>query len=80
MRRDIVNNIYEGKTKYVIEALTEHAEGEDGETLYKVHWSGFPKEDATREPISVPPRSKLLQYHRRKKLPLRAQIDSALQA
>lgn len=56
--------------EYVFEKILDHGYAEDDELLLKVHWEGHPRSDATWEPVSSLPRSKFVQYFRRRKLPL----------
>lgn len=48
------------QTQYFIDSLIDHDTDEDHGMLYKVHWYGFPLEDATWRPISGMPQSKVL--------------------
>lgn len=64
--------------EYVIESIRHHGTTEDGELVHKVRWYGFNDADDTWEPLAHSPRSKVLQYYRRKCLPLPKGIEQAL--
>lgn len=65
------------ESEYVIENLLDHGRSDDGELLFKVHWTGYPRSDATWEPVTALPRSKVTRYYRRWKLAMPPEINRA---
>ena len=72
--------------QYVMEKIFNHDVNEDeshphakvGEILYRIRWYGYEAKDDTLEPINHLPRSKLLSYYRRRKLPLPTDLHRAM--
>ena len=62
--------------EYVIEKIIDHGY-QDEELLLQVKWYGYETKDATWEPIEQLPRSAVVRYFRRKKLPLPPQVARA---
>lgn len=48
--------------EYVTEALLDHGRVRDGELLFKVHWKGYPRANATWEPTGALPCGKVVRY------------------
>ena len=72
-------------TEYVMDRIVAHevADGSHpgvphGTTMYRVRWHGFGPIDDTWEPIQHLPRSHVLRYCRRKRLPKPSDIDNAM--
>ena len=65
-----------GNTEYVIDRVVDHGY-QDGSLILKVEWYGYTPKDATWEPIEQLPRSAVVRYFRRKKLPLPPQVANA---
>ena len=65
-----------GNTEYVIDRVVDH-DDQDGKLSLKVEWYGYKTEEATWEPIVQLPRSAVVTYFRRVRLPLPAQIAHA---
>ena len=55
-----------------------HKHAEVGETLFRIRWYGFGPTEDTWEPIAHIPRSKVVGYFKRKKLPLPDNLDDAI--
>ncbi len=72
--------------EYVVERIISHGINEDpehptarvGETTYRVRWYGYEEKDDTYEPVRNLPRNKIVSYHKRKKLRIPENIDSAI--
>ena len=56
----------------------KHRHAEVGDLLYRIRWYDFGPSDDTWEPIAHIPRSKVLSYHRKKKLPLPDNLDDSI--
>ncbi|PXF44540.1 DNA (cytosine-5)-methyltransferase CMT2 [Gracilariopsis chorda] len=66
-------------SEYVIACIVDKAFHEDGPKLqYRVRWCGYPPNVDAWYPIENLPRSHVVRYHRRKKLPLPANLVDAL--
>ena len=83
------NNLQEGEegsgarepedenVEYVIEKIIDHGY-QDEELILRVKWYGFGTKDVTWEPVAQLPRSAVVRYFRKKKLPLPPQAARAL--
>ena len=65
-----------GNLEYVIDLVVDH-DYEDCSLILKVEWYGYKTEDAMWEAIEQLPRSAVVRYFRRKKLPLPPQVANA---
>ena len=86
--RDESHNLREGEedgpthqersatSEYVIDRIVDHGFQEE-KLILKVRWYGYTIEDATWKPIEQLPRSAVVTYFRRKKLPLPQQVARA---
>ena len=63
--------------EYVIEKIIDHGY-QDEELILKVKWFSYGTKDTTREPVAQLPRSAVVRYFRKKKLPLPPQVARAL--
>ena len=57
---------------------SKHPTAAIGETVYRLRWTGYKPSDDSWEPIINIPRSHVLRYHKRKKLPIPDDIDRAI--
>lgn len=72
--------------EYVIDRVVTHGVNKDGkhpnpevgETVFRVLWYGYGSKDDTFEPIHHLPRSKILSYCNRRKLPIPIDIGRAM--
>ena len=56
----------------------KHRYAKYGETLFRVRWYGYAESADTWEPIINLPRSKVIGYFKRKKIPLPDNLDDAI--
>ena len=64
--------------EYVIDKIVEHEEDGDGNLFLKVRWYGYEPKDDTWQLVSTLPRSKVVQYYSRQRLPLPEQVEDAI--
>ena len=55
----------------------EHQYAKYGETLFRIRWYGYAASADTWEPIRHLPRSKVISYFKRRKIPLPDNLDNA---
>ena len=72
--------------EFVIDRIISHEQNNDAEhphaaideTLYRVRWYGYQAADDTWEPITHLPRSKVISYHKRKRLAIPDDIQRSM--
>ena len=62
---------------YVVESIVDHGYADDGGLLVRIRWYGYTDADDTWQPCSDVPRSHLLRYFKRQRLPLPKQVQEA---
>lgn len=77
-RTERTSQVVEPDTEeYTIDKIVDHETNEDGSIVYRVRWYSYGPDDDTLEPIGHLPRSKVVQYHRAKKLKNPSNLDQA---
>ena len=64
--------------EFIIDRLVAHRIAEDGTTLYQIRWYGYSQNDDTIQPIGDIPRSKVVEYCRRRRLELPHDLENAI--
>ena len=64
--------------EYVVDHITDHGFSRNGRLVFGVRWYGFTSEEETYELMEHLPRSKVIQYYKRKRVPQFKTLNKAM--